>query len=475
MQDQHQLKPQELQQVNLAIQAANTISHSLLFSLGRQYLDQPFKQSEYIQYFPSKDPLIGKLYFLQLQQLDDAKVNSLEQQLTALQVSLSACHNLGGDKLVFMINSDGSKNSVYLGTRSRNSDFIDNLQAMLEGNLLGTQLKLSESTTDIEKSLNRVIYPTAITGIPTLNPGINLGYSQIDRLMRSLHGSPFTYMVIAEPILETEINEIIYRLRELLGMVYSLSKVTLDESFTKTIFEQSQQTNTTSHNSSNSSTSSGIFTDSSQNAETLIKLVSLGLEKIYPPYELAIKIGQIASEHIIPGMLKKWSETSSQASIKEIINTSDTQTTGISKSTAQTLKGQYINAHAQGAETHIKQYIERFEQARALGCWNVGIYFLSENEKIAQRGANSLKGMFSGEKSIFEPLRVHKLYEYHSDLCDGTLKDLGYFRQPNLALIDPKNPQQPLDHPLDSAFNRLTTPLNTQELSALINLPRIDV
>ena len=465
------LQPQELQQINLAIQVANVMSHSLLFSLGREYLGQSFKKSEYINYFPPITGLTGYPYFLHLKLVDDSKVNSLEEQLTALQLSYSACHNLGGDRLVFMINSDGSNNHVYLGTRSRNTDFVDNLQAMLKGNLPGTELQFylpndSQFKTQIEEPLKKFNYPTAITGIPS----VNLGYSQIGRLLRSLEGSPFSYMVIAEPMVETQINEIIYNLRELLGLVSSLSKMTLDENFTKTISEELQRTVTNSQNVSNSSTGGGKSI--ARYIQTLIKFTSLGLETVIEEeeYKLAVKIGAIAAEHIIPDMVKKWSETLPQSSTEEIASTSDSQTTGFSKTTGQTLKREYINAHAQGAEIHIKEYIKRFEQARSLGTWNVGVYFLGEDEKIAQRGANCLKGMFSGEKSTLEPLRVHKLYEYHKDLWNGTLKDLGYFRQPSLALIDPQNPQQPLDHPLGSAFNRLTTPLNTQELSALTNI-----
>lgn len=472
---ENQTQVRKLQQTNLAIQTANTISNSLLFSLGRQYLDRPFKQSEYIDYFPATTALIGKPYFLHLEQLGDLKANSLEQQLTALQISLSACHNLGGDKLIFMIDSNGSNSHVHLGTRSRNTDFVDNLKAMLKGHLPGTELQLyfpndSEFKAGIEEPLKKFIYPTAITGIPSLHPGINLGYSQLDCLLRTLEGSPFMYMVIAEPMLETEVNQVIYNLRELLGLMSSLSKLTLDESFTQSISEQSQQTNIKNQNLK---VTGGKFGNIAQDAKTLIDLAFLGLEMlpILEQYKLALKIGKIAADHIIPDMAKRWSDMLSQPSTKETVSTSYTQTTGISQSTAQTLKREYINAHAQGVEKHIKEYIERFEKARALGCWNVGIYFLGENKKIAQQGANSLKGIFSGEKSSFEPLRVHKLYEYHQDLWNGTLKDLGYFRQPNLALIDPKNPQQPLEHPLGSAFNRLTTPLNTEELSALINFP----
>ncbi|NEQ75200.1 MAG: hypothetical protein F6K23_20425 [Okeania sp. SIO2C9] len=464
------LQPQELQQINLAIQVANVMSHSLLLSLGREYLGQSFKKSEYINYFPPTVGAVGNPYFLHLKSIDDSKVNSLEEQLTALQLSFSACHNLGGDNLVFMINSDGSNNHVYLGTRSRNTDFVDNLQAMLKGNLPGTELELylpndSQFKTQIEEPLKQFNYPTAITGIPS----VNLGYSQIDRLLRSLEGSPFSYMVIAEPMVETEVNQIIYNLRELLGQVSSLSKVTLDENFTKTISEELQRTVTNSRSIS-SSTGGGKSSDIAQYMGTLIKFASLGLEIAYPQHLLAVKIGAIAAEHIIPDIAKKWSETLPQSSTAETASTSDSQTTGLSKTTGQTLKREYINAHAQGAEIHIKEYIKRFEQARSLGSWNVGVYFLGEDEKIAQRGANCLKGMFSGEKSTLEPLRVHKLYEYHKDSSNGTLYDLRDFQQPSWELIDPQNPQQPLDHPLGSAFNRLTTPLNTKELSALTNI-----
>ena len=463
---------EELQQINLAIKSASAMSNYLLFSLGREYLDQSFKQSEYIKYFPPTYGLTGQPYFLHLKQVGDSKTNSLEQQLTALQVSLSACHNLGSDKLVFMINSEESNNHVFLGTRSSNTDFVDNLQAMLKGNLPRTELELyfpkdEKFKTQIKEALDKFKFPTAITGIPSLHPGINLGFSQIDRLLGSLDGKTFSYMVIAEPMLETQVNQVIYNLRELLGQVSSLSKMMLDKSFTESLFKELQQINTKSENPNTSDEKSSNF---AKDMKTLIKFGSLALETMFPVYKIPVKIGEIVAEYVIPDRLQEWSETFSQPYTKETVSVSDIQTTGLSQTTAKTLKQEYINAHAQGAEKHIKEYIKRFEQSRALGAWNVGVYLLGEDEKIAQIGANCLKGMFSGEKSTFEPLRVHKLYEYHKDLWNGTLKDLGDFRQPNLALIDPQNPQQPLEHPLGSSFNRLTTPLNTQELSALINI-----
>lgn len=374
---------------------------------------------------------------------------------------------------------------MYLGTLSNNRDFVENLRYSLEGNWLGTGLKLcdlkeQEFKDHIDKPLKeRFHYATALTGIPSLNPG----YPQsLDRLLRSLRGSPFMYMVIAEPMAETEVNRIIYSLRELMGWAYSLNKVILDETFTESLSEELKQTDSSSEATAiGSGNSYGKSAPFKANIVTMLKLGALGIKtQLGKEYETSIDLGLILAEHLVPELNENGQGTKSQPTTKTS-NTSLSQSTEVSRSTARAFRREYINAHAQAAETHLKQYIERFEQALALGCWNVGVYLLAEDSKIAQRGGTQLRGLFSGEKSVFEPIRIHDLepVKYRLGHRDdgkefkyGALDALKRFEQPSLALADPDNTQQRRNHPLGSAFNGLTTPLNTQELSMLINLPR---
>ncbi|WP_237741476.1 hypothetical protein [Anabaena sp. PCC 7108] len=124
----------------------------------------------------------------------------------------------------------------------------------------------------------------------------------------------------------------------------------------------------------------------------------------------------------------------------------------------------------------IEQYIERFVSNRALGFWNVGVYFLAQNSDIVQRGGKFLKALLSEGKSGLEPIRIHKNIEDvskqdGSQSESGILNMLRKFEQPRLAIFNQQDPQLNFNHPLGSVFNGLTTPLTTEELSMFINLP----
>ncbi|WP_207714356.1 hypothetical protein [Scytonema sp. UIC 10036] len=237
-----------LQQLEAKIEVVNAMSRSLLFSLGRQYLDKPFDNATYIQPIAPKGVFLEKPYFLQVEQVGSAVVGSLHQPFTALQTALSACHNPGRYSLVFIISSDGVQNRVYLGVRSHDNmaysseDFVQNLGHFLQGNWQGTKFRLLES--ESQEIKDRILHPLnnkfrsahALTGIPSLKPGDNPGYPQsLDRLLGGMRGLPFMYMVVAEPMAEADVNQIIYNLRELMGRVHSLSKITFNETFTRGI------------------------------------------------------------------------------------------------------------------------------------------------------------------------------------------------------------------------------------------------
>jgi len=81
------------------------------------------------------------------------------------------------------------------------------------------------------------------------------------------------------------------------------------------------------------------------------------------------------------------------------------------------------------------------------------------------RGQGVVRAVLSGEKTYFEPLRSVDLTAQDEVLRDALMQ----FRSPVVEMP----PQAP--HPLGEVFQRLATPLNTAELSLVINLPREEV
>lgn len=488
-------QPQYLEQLNTNILVANAISYSLLFSLRRQYLSIPLEEAKYIQPVPPKGVNIGKPYLLQVEQVGNSMAGSLNQPFTTLQTALSTCHNPGRYALVSIISSDGRQNRIYLGLRSphtMDSDVVQNLGQFLQGNWQGTKCNVvnpKHFQNYIQEPLNKKFqYAYALTGIPSLNSGDSNGYPQtLDCLLRGMRGIPFMYMVIAEPMPETEVNEIIYRLRELMGCVQSLGKITFNETSTvgqsqtkgKTVSLEKSQATAKSLSKAYQVTDTSNTSIAMTIADGLSALADRGkfIGQLIPSVAFLANVAN-AVRNLAPELTRTWqaSEGTTQTST-EAEGHSVSETTGWSQSTAQTFGQEYINAHAQAAEAQIKKYIERFEQARALGCWNVGVYLLAENPYILQNISAQLRSLLSGNNSVFEPIRTHDLQRVwlnsDSDIA-GAGEFLRNFDQPSLGLVNlqSQDEQQQIDHHLGKVFNGLTTPLNNQELALLINLPR---
>ena len=144
-------------------------------------------------------------------------------------------------------------------------------------------------------------------------------------------------------------------------------------------------------------------------------------------------------------------------------STSEGTTTGESMTFGQ----ETLNKHAEECTQILQKTVERFEIARALGCWNVGVYLFSDKAESVLQAQAQLKALVSGEKSSFEPVRIHDL----DSVWDGQVQvALDAFRHPPLKLSAPEDGTL-IRHPIGELFEGLTTPLNTEELSLLINLP----
>ncbi|MDJ0555322.1 MAG: hypothetical protein QNJ68_12940 [Microcoleaceae cyanobacterium MO_207.B10] len=486
----------ELSPAQLELAVANAMSLSLLYTLGRQYLDVPIEKGKYIRPTAPVTRTFEELEdveFLRLEQVGSSNASLSDEPLIALQTALASCHLPKHCTLIFIVGSDGSKNHIYLGIRHHDPtdyqtrDFVKNLGNFLEGNWSGTRLvpcypQNQEFQTHVLKPLkNKLHYVKALTGIPSLKPGEKPGYPQsLDRLISGLQGSPFMYMVVAEPMEQGEVNGIIYHLRELMGKVHSLTKITFNETFTETISNAIGKTETWGESITHGINRSETKTN--QNAKKVlmgIVLGSLAIGPFFPPALLmsslieggpllAQLLGLVSTSSLLLEDFFPPSQTTSgrSMSLTESISKAFSQTTTQGQSIAQAFGREYINAHAKAAETLLERYLNRFEQSLTLGSWNVGVYLLAEEPNVTQQGGIQLKALLSGEQSFFEPIRIHDLRgkgEQWGHAVRGALQE---FYQPNLTLAIPNN-QTALKHPLGNAFNNLTTPLN---IAVFINI-----
>lgn len=477
------------------IQAANLISRSLLYSLSRQHLDTQLQDAKFFQPLPPPDRmLLEEPYFLRIDQIGSSINDSFEHALTALQTTLSACHAPQQYTLIFLIVSDGQENHIYLGIRSHNYslypsiDFIKTIGNFLQGNWPGTQVSIcheddpvfaKEVLQPLQTDLRNAI---ALTGIPSPKRSDQNGYPQsLDRFLRGFRGLPFTYMVIAEPMPNSEVEDILHRCRDLLSHVHALAKITQ----TLTTSESSSQSagwnaNQSQGTSSSTTTSQEAFAERSQMQSSDV-LKALGLAAVskasrFAPLAFAATLGAklLRGDRERPDqkMTYSASETTSETMAFGV-----SETTTLSQSAAEALGQEYVNAHAQTAESQLQEFIHRFEQSRSLGCWNVGVYLLANRPDLAQQGGTQLKALLTGEKTALEPIRVHDLNRVWAKSAKSALQA---FQQPTIGLVEVINHIQKekftladqVEHPLGFSFSRLTTPLNTEELALLVNLPQ---
>ncbi|MFM6452988.1 MAG: hypothetical protein ACKPH7_14400, partial [Planktothrix sp.] len=401
-----------------AIQQADEMSLSLLFSLGRYYLDAPFENNPMWSVKEPTSP-VDNTNFLLLEQVGNPIASANQQPLIALQTALSACHAPGQYSLIFIVTSDGIQNRIYFGVRGHSStnnsyEFVENLGNFLQGNWPGTKLRrCNNQESPLVTSLHNMDYAVALTGIPSLKPGDQQGYPQtLDRLMRGMRGKKFAYLVIAEPVNRIEVDGVIYQCRNLLGLVHSLTKMNLSLAETEGTTEG--ETTTFGKNKS----ISGMDTDFTMS----LLLGANGLAEIFPPAGLLAAFASMG----LPFLSSKfgWQKTQSDS---ENINLGNSLSKNFSL--ARTISKEYINAHAQAVENQLQRYTSRFEQSANMGCWNVGVYLLGKDSNAAQQGATQLTSLLNGEKSCFEAIRLHNLEHIWANGVQSALSNL---QQPDI-------------------------------------------
>jgi hypothetical protein len=148
----------------------------------------------------------------------------------------------------------------------------------------------------------------------------------------------------------------------------------------------------------------------------------------------------------------------------------ESEARSVSKGTAQAISRKFLNAHAEGLEELLRSHIVRYQEARALGGWNVGVYLAAPDVGGALHGAAQLRSLFSGADSATEPVRVHLIKSSAPEVQQSLL----LLEQPQYCLLT-DGEEARAQHPLGNLFGGLTTVLSTNELALPISLPRNDV
>jgi hypothetical protein len=488
-----QLEPSGELTPEMLMDAGDALSKSLLFALGRDYLDGSVFASDTIRMTETEIGQQPDLAILQVEQVGKPVSNNLSEYFTAIQTSLAACHD-PRYALIFMISSDGLRNTIYIGVVARQSGtqphlFAQQLGQFLCSNWPGTRVKLVEDyqqlARDVQVPLSTYRHARAFTGIPSAKT-VERGQSypqSLDRFMRGLRGKPYLYMVIAEPMPEREVSDIVSACHTLSGQVHAFTKWSMQRSQGK---GASDSTTSSEGETTSSGTTEGTSTSDSAGASKGVlgtemekssgvskSLKGIGLGAVSAmlvaaggPFLLSGMLGMFGQ--LLPSTTSSNVEgTSSTASKTSGTSTSRGLSQGTSTSESLSFGREYLNKHAEASEKLLAETVDRFKIARSQGCWNVGVYLISDQDETAAQGQSQLQALVSGEKTTFEPMRAHDL----TPVWDGQAQvALDAFNQPALRLASPGE-NALIQHPIGPAFEGLTTPMNTEELALLANLP----
>ncbi len=204
------------------------------------------------------------------------------------------------------------------------------------------------------------------------------------------------------------------------------------------------------------------------------------------------------------------------------------------RSTAATQE--ILNKTAEHCEKLTDAYIARLQGGKNLGFWNVGVYLLAQDKYTQLRGEGLLRSALSGDETYWEPIRSvrvnnealgqylinfnnprynlflygeenkalikavtfgSKIQEYagkmgkkvtevlkvfnkadddtKTEILEQIRRQPGHFSKEDLDRAWNEIRSAQLGHPLGPALSGVGTPLNTEELSIIMNVPREEI
>lgn len=461
--------------------AANGIAQSLSFTSERKYLNCISDRTVPFYLEIPKNHRIDSPsdpYWIKITQVGKPLEDSAENCFTSIQKILTSCFIPHKVQLIFIVNNNNGIYNLYLGVRPLEKEtitpkFADSLSNFISGVWPG--LKCSRERGNLENiktQLKSFDCVDAITGIPSMESQYKTVYpATIDTLMAGMRNKDFAYMVIADPIPDNDVDGILYQCRDFNGKAESLKSFNFSENMSSSIGKTVSDAYSVTEGIS-------ITDGSSKSGKSAWGTVAAGLmlaSYIFPPAGAittaistagAILEGAntIAGSNLVgdftPTKTKSHSETKNHSKT-DTHTESDSYTEQQGKSISQNV----VNKQIEAASEHLFYHSKRFETGKAIGCWSVGVYLLSDSKHDLQSASMQLKSIVSGQESIFEPIRIHHIQDVVDEILPQTLGSM------DAPIIKIGTPNGYFQHPLGEHFNDLRTVLTTKELSYFINFP----
>ena len=363
--------------------------------------------------------------------------------LSRWQGVLSGLHAWGYRLLFLLLRYEG-KTKLYLGTTSTKQEIsaeeaVEQLREACFGSMpgMGTRILTSNVAVwdEIHAPLSAMDSIGAVTGIPSFRDAEQKGVLQtLDQLafgIRDINGEDKDYamLVIADPLSDESIAEIISSHRRLSSQIHTAVKMTGGQSLGR---------------------------GESKEAEAAAK-AGIGILGTVVGGILGASTGAYIGSSIagaISGAISKQINVNGSASTSR----------------------EYLDKFAEFAEEATNHHTERLNQGRNYGFWNTGIYVLGSTPRDVVTVTGMLRSIYSGEETYYEPIRLHQFSPNSKAL--NIVRD----RFELLPMIDPEVVKKDgfeygkdQWHIFGEYYQYLSTPINTKELSLVTSLPRRDV
>lgn len=502
------------------VMAATAMADSIRYMSTREYLNyspHSYEQHPFILGNGANNNIIDQspIRWIKIDQVGRHSENS-RMCFAAMQKILFSCHDAEKKQIIFLVNGNGKEVELYIGIRfigQNNSRkacdiFAQSTASYIKTLWSGTQTKFVKGDDAPDRILEGLIpgkgayqHLYSLTGVPSFMEGSGSeSLTSLDTLIGALGDKRFTYIVIANPVAEHQVNSIIHQCNEMYGQLESVKSFDFSESFNQS--ETDSIAKSISEYWNESETESVSQKDKRGTIAMSLATVGLSLAAslCFPPAAGLIPVVMGANSgnksdlmnnsiaglgtmfgfgmNILSGLIPSKTEGHQHGrGGSEGTTTTKSFTTG----QAETLSTKIVNKHAEYASKQISAHVDRFEKGLGQGMWETGVFLLADDESVAHSASMQLKAIMSGSSSYLEPVRLHNLsdkLEYDNDSSEQALvvKALRKYSMPNIPIqYKTHEGEQTINNPFEISPSHLTTYLTTEELSNVINLPQNSV
>lgn len=378
-----------------------------------------------------------------------------------------ACMNNAGASMVYMLRSDENGVKFYIGVAGASANMSETgnlLMQAFSGNFLGAKMdRPGNDDQAIAHQFSDMEHIGIVTGIPSFNEENRSEHAEfqgVERLVNSLAGEPWSFIVVAQPGTTDNVLDIIEQIYAYSTELSSHTKVSVQSSSnlsTQTSLTTGRSTTLT--HGDNSSDTDGV-SHSRGKSEHAGKSESSGSSERGRSHSSSVDNSQSRSTN--QGRTIGVSSSTSRGD-------SSSDSRGETEGSALSLTRETTSKQLEELSRHLAEtQLPRFRQGHSKGMFRTAIYLCARRRAVFQRLSHSMLSIFQGNQASMTPLRVHPLKDVRFSHLADVLRiheTLGAEYSPAGALVH-SLPVNPLSKRLQGA-----TWLNGEELSLLMGFP----